>query len=57
MARSLNYAKKLMRLQANAKVRELKKGDIVYEEGDNGKSIYLVNEQDGGILDVAHDGM
>eukprot|EP00594_Rhizosolenia_setigera_P005476 CAMPEP_0178949188 /NCGR_PEP_ID=MMETSP0789-20121207/5897_1 /TAXON_ID=3005 /ORGANISM="Rhizosolenia setigera, Strain CCMP 1694" /LENGTH=852 /DNA_ID=CAMNT_0020629653 /DNA_START=178 /DNA_END=2736 /DNA_ORIENTATION=- len=54
-ARSLKYAKNLLRLQRNVKKRVFRKGDVVYKEGDAGKSMFLVDEQDGGTLDVLHD--
>lgn len=53
-ARSLAYAKNLLRLQENVKVRNLKKGEVVYKEGDLGTSMYRVDDNDGGELEVAH---
>jgi len=53
-ARSLTYAKNLLRLQKNVKVRTFKRGDVVYREGDLGTSIYLVDDKDGGELQVTH---
>jgi len=49
-ARSLKYAKNLIRLQTNVKTREFKKGEMVYQEGDEGKSMFLVDEAEGGRL-------
>ena len=48
-ARSLVYAKNLLRLQTNVKARELKKGDIVYREGDVGTSTFRVDDESGGM--------
>jgi len=53
-ARSLTYAKNLLRLQKNVKVRSLMKGDVVYKEGDLGTSMYRVDDKDGGELQVTH---
>jgi len=53
-ARSLSYAKNIIRLQKNVKTRSLKNGEVVYKEGDKGKSMFLVDETDGGRLDVMH---
>ena len=53
-ARSLTYAKNLLRLQKNVKVRTFKKGDVVYREGDLGTSMYRVDDKDGGELQVTH---
>eukprot|EP00429_Kryptoperidinium_foliaceum_P002198 CAMPEP_0176007262 /NCGR_PEP_ID=MMETSP0120_2-20121206/3142_1 /TAXON_ID=160619 /ORGANISM="Kryptoperidinium foliaceum, Strain CCMP 1326" /LENGTH=823 /DNA_ID=CAMNT_0017340017 /DNA_START=20 /DNA_END=2491 /DNA_ORIENTATION=- len=53
-ARSLYYAKNLLRLQRNVKVRTLKKGDVVYKEGDKGTSMFRVDDADGGKLEVLH---
>jgi CRP-like cAMP-binding protein len=53
-ARSLTYAKNLLRLQTNVKVRTFKKGDVVYKEGDIGTSMYRVDDVDGGELEVSH---
>jgi len=53
-ARSLTYAKNLLRLQKNVKMRTFKKGDIVYKEGDLGTSMYRVDDKDGGELQVTH---
>jgi CRP-like cAMP-binding protein len=53
-ARSLAYAKNLLRLQENVKVRNLKKGDVVYKEGDLGTSMFRVDDNDGGELEVSH---
>jgi len=56
-ARSLKYAKTLIRLQKNLELRTFQKGEAVYEEGDIGKSMFFVREHDGGELDVRHDGV
>eukprot|EP00550_Attheya_septentrionalis_P011265 CAMPEP_0198299590 /NCGR_PEP_ID=MMETSP1449-20131203/45341_1 /TAXON_ID=420275 /ORGANISM="Attheya septentrionalis, Strain CCMP2084" /LENGTH=912 /DNA_ID=CAMNT_0044001201 /DNA_START=1 /DNA_END=2739 /DNA_ORIENTATION=- len=53
-ARNLFYAKNLIRLQTNVKALTLEKGDIVYNEGDVGNAMYLVNE---GELQAKHDGV
>ena len=53
-ARSLTYAKNLLRLQKNVKERVFKKGEIVYHEGDDGTSMYRVDDKDGGELLVQH---
>jgi len=53
-ARSLVYAKNLLRLQRNVKVRTLKKGDVVYKEGDVGNSMFRVDDEGGGELEVLH---
>lgn len=53
-ARCLLYAKNLLRLQTNVKVRTLRKGEVVYKEGDVGTSMYRVDEEDGGELSVSH---
>ena len=55
-ARSLQYAKNLLRLQKNVKVRSMKKGDVVYCEGDAGTSMFRVDDEDGGCLEVSHNG-
>jgi hypothetical protein len=47
-ARTLADAKAFIRLQTNMKSVHLKKGDIVYKEGDMGKSMYFVDEERGG---------
>lgn len=52
-ARSLANAKNLIRLQTNVKVVDLNKGDVVYREGDDGESMYMVDEEDGGKLNMA----
>jgi serine/threonine protein kinase len=55
--RSLAYAKNLLRLQENVKVLKLKKGDVVYREGDLGTSMFRVDDDDderGGELTVSH---
>lgn len=53
-ARSLAYAKNLLRLQENVKARDFVKGEIVYKEGDLGTSMYRVDDDDGGELEVSH---
>ena len=50
-ARLLRYAKNLMRLQTNVKEKTFHKGDVIYKEGDQGKSMFLVND---GTLEVRH---
>ena len=55
-ARSLDYAKSLLRLQTNLKTRILKKGDFVYKEGDIGTSMFRVSDVNGGKLEVSHSG-
>lgn len=57
-ARSLAYAKNLLRLQTNLKIRNYKKGDVVYKEGDLGTSMFRVDDDNkiGGSLDVSHKG-
>ena len=47
-ARNLLYAKNLIRLQTNVKTRELKKGEVVYKEGEVGTSMFRVDDVDGG---------
>ena len=41
-------AKNLIRLQQNVILRELKKGEVVYHEGDIGTSMFRVVDDDGG---------
>jgi CRP-like cAMP-binding protein len=53
-ARSLAYAKNLLRLQTNLRILDLKKGDVVYKEGDIGTSMYRVDDSNGGELSVLH---
>jgi CRP-like cAMP-binding protein len=53
-ARTLTYAKNLLRLQKNVKVRTFRKGDVVYREGDLGTSMFRVDDDDGGEFDVSH---
>lgn len=53
-ARSLQYAKNLLRLHTNVKTRTLQKGDHVYKEGDLGTSMFRVDDEDGGLLEVSH---
>eukprot|EP00980_Cylindrotheca_fusiformis_P026140 scaffold15472_cov117-Cylindrotheca_fusiformis.AAC.4 len=55
-ARSLVYAKNLLRLQRQVKTRTLKKGEVVYKEGDVGISMFRVDDS-GGVeseLEVLH---
>jgi hypothetical protein len=47
-ARTLADAKAFIRLQTNLKSVELNKGDVVYKEGDMGKSMFFVDEEHGG---------
>ena len=47
-ARNLVYAKNLLRLQTNVKLRTLKRGDVIYTEGEIGTSMFRVDENDGG---------
>lgn len=56
-SRTLNDAKNLIRLQTKVKTRLLKKGDIVYKEGEVGKSMFMVHDQDGGEFEVRHKGV
>ena len=53
-ARSLMYAKNLLRLERNLKSKTLKKGDIVYREGDKATSMFRVDDAKGGELEVLH---
>lgn len=50
-ARTLAQAKQLIRLQTNLTQRQLHRGDVVYHEGDIGKSMFLVDD---GSLEVKH---
>lgn len=52
-ARTLAQAKNLIRLQTNVTKRTLRGGDVVYNEGDIGNSMFLVED---GTLDVRHGG-
>jgi len=47
-ARSLAYAKNLIRLQKTVKTRVLKKGDVVYKEGEKGNAMFRVFDEGGG---------
>ena len=47
-ARNLLYAKNLLRLQRNVKVRTLKKGEYVYKEGQPATSMFRVDDNAGG---------
>lgn len=49
-ARTLADAKAMIRLQTNLKLKILKKGDVVYKEGDEGNSMFIVDEERGGEL-------
>jgi len=53
-ARSLEYAKNLLRLEQSVKARTLSKGDVVYHEGDKGTAMYRVDDTIGGELEVLH---
>ncbi|VEU41222.1 unnamed protein product [Pseudo-nitzschia multistriata] len=53
-ARSLVYAKNLLRLEQSVKARTLSKGDVVYHEGDKGTAMYRVDDTKGGELEVLH---
>lgn len=55
-ARTLQYAKNLLRLQTNVAEKIYKKGEVVYKEGDIGSSIYRVDDDVGGELEVSHNG-
>lgn len=46
--RTLNYAKNLLRLQTNVTLRNYRKGDVIYKEGDLGNAMYRVDDTDGG---------
>lgn len=50
-ARTLKQAKQLIRLQTNLSKRDLHSGEVVYKEGDVGKSMFLVDK---GTLEVKH---
>lgn len=52
-ARSLQYAKNLLRLQKNVTIKRYRKGDVIYKEGEKGHSMYRVDEN-GGELNVSH---
>ncbi|KAL3917541.1 MAG: hypothetical protein SGILL_004665, partial [Bacillariaceae sp.] len=56
-ARSLMYAKNLLRLERKLKKRTLKKGETVYQEGDTGASMFRVDDAAGGKLEVLHGGV
>lgn len=47
-ARTLADAKAMIRLQTNVKTKVLKKGDVVYREGDKGDSMFFIDEKIGG---------
>jgi CRP-like cAMP-binding protein len=46
-ARNLVYAKNLLRLERNVKTRSLKKGEVIYKEGDVGTSMFRVDDDSG----------
>lgn len=48
-ARSLEYAKNLVRLEQHVKTRTLKKGEVVYSEGDVGSSMFRVDDSGQGM--------
>jgi serine/threonine protein kinase len=50
-ARSLVYAKNLLRLQRQVKTHTLKKDEVVYREGDVGTSMFRVDDSGAGKLD------
>jgi CRP-like cAMP-binding protein len=52
-ARALAQAKNLIRLQTNVTKRTVYRGDVVYNEGDFGDSMFVVDD---GTLDVNHGG-
>lgn len=56
-ARSLMYAKNLLRLERNLEARTLSKGEVVYREGDKGTSMFRVDDLEGGELEVLHGGV
>jgi len=56
-ARSLLYAKNLLRFEQSLKARTLNKGDVVYHEGDKGTAMYRVDDLKGGELEVLHSGV
>lgn len=53
-ARSLMYAKNLLRFEQSLKARTLKKGDVVYREGDKSTAMFRVDDLEGGELEVLH---
>lgn len=53
-ARSLVYAKNLLRFEQSLKALTLSKGDVVYQEGDKGTAMYRVDDLKGGELEVLH---
>jgi len=53
-SRTLADAKAFIRLQTNLKSVELKKGDVVYTEGDVGNSMYFVDEERGGACSIVY---
>ena len=55
-ARSLTYAKNLLRLQTNVRVRTYREGEVIYKEGELGTSMFRVDDEDGGLLEVSHGG-
>lgn len=55
-ARKLHQAKQLIQLQTNLAKQSIRRGDIVYREGDMGNSMYLVDDDIGGKLEVKRNG-
>jgi len=53
--RKIDNAKNFLRLQTNVKTRDLKHGDIVFNEGDSGASMYTIPEN-GGKFEVLQKG-
>lgn len=49
-ARSLEYAKNLVRLERHVITRTLNKGDVVYSEGDVGTSMFRVDDSGQGMF-------
>jgi len=54
--RKLNRAKRLLRLQTGLKTHILKQGDVIYNQGDTGNSMFIVDDKEGGELHVVVDG-
>jgi len=46
--RQLENAKNLIRLEKNVIAREFAKGDVIYAEGEEGDSIFCVDDNNGG---------
>ena len=55
-ARTLLQAKQLIRLQTSLTKQNIRMGDIVYQEGDIGNSMFLVDEDNGGKFEVRRRG-